>query len=1012
MIRLIRLGMILAMILAVGVCSYSLPHDPTLSSGILILNESGSRLAQIPLPGSPIDVESIPSLSQIAAANETGGFWILNGEGTILYQANFPSLYDIDVLDETTSRFLMTSRHTNEVFYFDRPTGSKTFFPFAFNGPADADLLPNGHLLVCEANAGRVIEIDPSGQMVWLFDRGLKQPMDALRLDNGNTLISNFDEHRVLEVAPSGDVVTVWGGLDHPVKLTRLPGERIMVANSDHHRVDELLPGGKIRPLLQNLNQVKAVDFLQNGNLYICAIQTRIVSEPPRVNGSLRDTPPQLRGVYRPSMSSPWFWLGCSWVLWLSSRFIFKGRPIAAWLVSGSILIALALAYGALTQAASGYPYRPSSLFWIAVLTLTVYAWKESKDALLSNQDWSRERGRLEFPFPIPQWAFWLALPVIPMVSQYYHVQSKLAWYYPMAAWAVVAACFFHSLIRQREKRPRALSVYQFGAMTVAVPFTTGSVSLESSDESELEEADDQPRDDRISTYWAKTVFIGLMLVGAALYLIGSTSIPPDVHGDEAEVALHGIQVRDSGNWNFFNPGWYHIPNLFYLIPAWGMWLFGDNLFGIRIAGGLIGMACIPLFYLIARRLLRPGPAGVALFLFTTSSFFVHFSRIGIGYNQTTLTTLVVLYCLIRAVQERDTVWFCYAGMVSALGYLSYQASHLLLPVSLATLGALWLTNTIRFSECVKASLAYLTAFWIVLSPLIGTYSAAPEVLVSRAKSVSIFSEEGRRLIERNYPPNTDLNELLWGQFERTLLAPIAYPDMSPYLMHREYGGMLDPIPAILFTAGLLITVRLCFSHPTARVLLLWGAAILITGSALTNNAPSYQRLVALIPFLALIAAPMLHGVTAAVGRAFHWPVSTRLHFATLVLVALLIMGMNRYFHQIMSKPQHLDHWTRIARYLEQAGPTHYTYFFGAPYDFFRYGTIRFLAPRARGEDVLNPEQFLKTPIQRRGPVCFMLIRDNRRYIDSLRSLYPGGREEAHFNSAGTQPFITYVVDF
>jgi hypothetical protein len=128
-------------------------------------------------------------------------------------------------------------------------------------------------------------------------------------------------------------------------------------------------------------------------------------------------------------------------------------------------------------------------------------------------------------------------------------------------------------------------------------------------------------------------------------------------------------------------------------------------------------------------------------------------------------------------------------------------------------------------------------------------------------------------------------------------------------------------------------------------------------------------------------------------------------------LAFLLITGIGRYFHKIMAQPQMVDQWTRIAHYLKDAGPTSYTYFFGPPYIYFKYGTIRFLAPVAKGEDVLKPEEFLRQKISRRGPVSFLLVHSHRRYIEDLRRLYPGGKEEIHTNCLGQEPFITYEVN-
>ncbi|MGC9326403.1 MAG: ArnT family glycosyltransferase, partial [Candidatus Hinthialibacter sp.] len=417
------------------------------------------------------------------------------------------------------------------------------------------------------------------------------------------------------------------------------------------------------------------------------------------------------------------------------------------------------------------------------------------------------------------------------------------------------------------------------------------------------------------------------------------------------------------------------------------------------------------LFYLLARRVLRPAPAVIAACLFATSSFLIHFSRIGIGYNQTILLTLAVMYGFVRGIQDQDARWLSFAGFLSAVGFLSYQASKILAPLIVLSLGMLWMTRSLSWRGFLKTLAAYFLAFWIGIAPMIGVYMTDFQAVISRAMSVTLLSPEGEELFRRGHPPDLSNTQLIGIQLERSLLAPISFHDNSPYLSNLDNGGMLDAFPAIFFAAGVILLLGTIF-HPVSRLLIFWIACILFAGGALTDHAPSYQRLVGLPPFLFIAAAPILNGCLIRLSRLFAWMPPTRLHVTTSVLIVLLIFSMHRYFHQIMSKPQRLDEWTRVARYLHDAGPTQYTYFLGPPHVYFRYGTLRFLAPDAKGEDVLHPEPFVQNRIVRRGPTCFLLIRSNRQYIDELRRLYPGGREENHFNQDEGAPFTTYVVNF
>jgi hypothetical protein len=93
--------------------------------------------------------------------------------------------------------------------------------------------LPNGHYLVCHEGDGVVREYDPAGKVVWSYALELAgrprtpghdghgtEVYSALRTPEGNTLIGAGNGNRVIEVDPSGRVV--WS-----VEQDELPGIRL-----------------------------------------------------------------------------------------------------------------------------------------------------------------------------------------------------------------------------------------------------------------------------------------------------------------------------------------------------------------------------------------------------------------------------------------------------------------------------------------------------------------------------------------------------------------------------------------------------------------------------------------------------------------------------------------------------------------------------------------------------------------------------------------------------------------
>jgi hypothetical protein len=149
--------------------------------------------------------------------------------------------------------------------------------------PSDAQLLPNGNILVAGFNTpGRVDEITPKGRIVWTYEPSgqwsLDRPSLAVRWPNGMIAITDDWHHRVVVVDPRTKKV-VWsyghlnqpsstpGYLNKPDGLDLLPGvpggvkaARKTIVHSTVARIGSLpqtlgkasavaLPGGKVMVL-------------------------------------------------------------------------------------------------------------------------------------------------------------------------------------------------------------------------------------------------------------------------------------------------------------------------------------------------------------------------------------------------------------------------------------------------------------------------------------------------------------------------------------------------------------------------------------------------------------------------------------------------------------------------------------------------------------------------------------------------------------------------------------------
>jgi len=127
------------------------------ASGVAILDNQANILGYYPVPGTPSDIDVLPSGDQFVVSTTNGTLHLYDGNGNELLQLNFRDLWDVDVL--SADEFLLTSRYGNSVFLFNIKNGQQSTLPYQFQGPTDSDLLTNGNILVCDTKANRVIEV-------------------------------------------------------------------------------------------------------------------------------------------------------------------------------------------------------------------------------------------------------------------------------------------------------------------------------------------------------------------------------------------------------------------------------------------------------------------------------------------------------------------------------------------------------------------------------------------------------------------------------------------------------------------------------------------------------------------------------------------------------------------------------------------------------------------------------------------------------------------------------------
>ncbi|MCC6539291.1 MAG: alpha/beta hydrolase fold domain-containing protein [Bryobacterales bacterium] len=148
--------------------------------------------------------------------------------------------------------------------------------------PLAAQRLANGNTLIGDARAGRVIEVNPSKQVVWEYktpDLVNMRMRNATRTDKDTTIIAVEAEAKIIEVDRAGKIVWQWqapeGSKRRAYMGLRLANGNTVIPLNEPGEVVEVDPAGKVvRSIAGDKMDIRMVwasglAQLPNGNLLI-----------------------------------------------------------------------------------------------------------------------------------------------------------------------------------------------------------------------------------------------------------------------------------------------------------------------------------------------------------------------------------------------------------------------------------------------------------------------------------------------------------------------------------------------------------------------------------------------------------------------------------------------------------------------------------------------------------------------------------------------------------------------
>jgi hypothetical protein len=480
-----------------------------------------------------------------------------------------------------------------------------------------------------------------------------------------------------------------------------------------------------------------------------------------------------------------------------------------------------------------------------------------------------------------------------------------------------------------------------------------------------------------------------LAVVAVAVSSWNLSSIPPEVHNDEAAVGVDALRLLRGRPLNVFTMGWYFCPLLHAAPAALGIALLGPDLTGLRAASVVMGAATVLATFAFARRWWGGRVALLAGLVLAVSRFFVHLSRTGYHYVGTPLTTMLVAWLATRLWQDLGLGAAVMGEVVLGLGVQGYYASRLV-PVLFVVVWGAWLlgSETRLRAARVRGLLVALAAAGATAAPMIVYFWKSPFAFWFRTQQTSIFSTTAFAHLAGSYGTNSR-GAIIRIHAGKALTMFNWSGDTS---MQYGYGaaGLLEPVSAALLPLGLAVLL----ARPARRanvLALLWIVLPLVAGIVLTIDAPFYPRAAGVVPLVAVAVGLALHRWLASVARVVGARRGRAVAAGLAGAVVAVIAYQNLHTYFVAYAPHHRHSVVpEIAAWMRVHGRGKTTYMIGGDGLTLTHNTIRFLADGYATRDVADLPEFLA-----------------REGLDRSRSVFvimPGGHPQLSLLDAAVGP--------
>lgn len=369
-----------------------------------------------------------------------------------------------------------------------------------------------------------------------------------------------------------------------------------------------------------------------------------------------------------------------------------------------------------------------------------------------------------------------------------------------------------------------------------------------------------------------KILLCVIILIAAVLRLYRLADVPPGVNRDEASIGVTASSLMQTGRdeygrflpLSFESFGDWKLPLYIYTtIPF--VKIFGLSELAVRLPSALAGIASVAALYYLAQMLFASESIGLlAAFSLALMPWHIHISRVESEAIVAVFFTITGAVCFLRALKQKSLRSLIYAAVLFALTYYTYHGNHVFTTLLLVGLTALYWHDLIKIPK-----------WWIAL----GTGALMTLVILSvtltadhtKIGGISVFGDptvvhtqiELPRLAHTNpdsLPARLMHNRLTYAVTAVTQNYLKSYgPDFlfirgGGNKAHNIQGyGNLHPVDVVFLILGAAMLIS-AFKKTSAKFIL-WWVAIGGVAAAITKDAPHSNRMLAVVPSLAITIA-------------------------------------------------------------------------------------------------------------------------------------------------------------